>query len=234
MKAVILAGGKGSRLRPYTLSLPKPLMPVGDRPILEIVLHQLKQAGICRVIIAVGYLESLIRAYFGNGKDFGIEIIYSSERVPLGTAGPLRLIESELDETFVFMNGDVLSDIAFASLIESHKKTGRAATVALTRRAVNIDFGVIKIGSKNQFKEWQEKPTFEYLVSTGIYVFEPKVLQYIPDGFYNVPDLIVALNNSNEENVGVYVHLGYWLDVGRLEDYQMACQAAEKGELDFV
>ena len=233
MKAVILAGGKGSRLRPYTLSLPKPLMPVGDKPIMEIVLGQLKRAGISKVIIAVGHLESLIRAYFGDGRDFGIEIVYSSERVPLGTAGPLRLIESELDETFVFMNGDVLSDIEFASLIEFHKKTGCVATVALVRRTVDIDFGVVKVGSNNQFKEWQEKPTFEYLVSTGIYVFEPKVLQFIPDGFYNVPDLIVALDNGNG-NVGVYVHPGYWLDIGRLEDYQAACQAVENGELDFV
>jgi len=233
MIAVILAGGKGSRLRPYTLSLPKPLMPVGDHPILEIVLGQLKRAGISRVIIAVGHLESLIRAYFGDGRAFGVDIVYSSEKTQLGTAGPLRLIESELDETFVLMNGDVLSDIDFASLIEFHRRTGRAATVALTKRTVDIDFGVVKVGSDNQFKEWQEKPTFEYLVSTGIYVFEPKVLRFIPDGFYNAPDLIVALDNGNG-NVGVYVHPGYWLDIGRLEDYQAACRAAENGELAFV
>lgn len=231
MKAVILAGGKGSRLRPYTFSLPKPLMPVGDRPILEIVIEQLKKAGISKVIIAVGYLESLIRAYFGDGSKFGIEIDYSSENIPLGTAGPLNLIRSQLNETFLFLNGDILTDMPFASICEYHKNNGSIATVSISKRKVGVDFGIVRFDSKSKFSEWEEKPTLEYYVSMGIYVFEPKVLEYIPNGFYGVPDLIVALHNA-KENVGVYAHPGFWLDIGRPEDYQMACQAVEKGELN--
>jgi NDP-sugar pyrophosphorylase family protein len=232
MKAVVLAGGKGTRLRPYTISLPKPLMPVGEQPILEIVINQLRNAGITEVIIAVGYLESLIRAFFGDGSRFGVDIEYSSEREPMGTAGPLGLIRSDLNEKFILMNGDVLSDISFPDLIEYHKAQNGLATVALSKRDVQVDFGVIRLDDRKRFLEWQEKPSLTYLVSTGIYVFEPRIIDFIPDGFFNLPDLIVTLHKAGEI-VGTYIHEGYWLDIGRIEDYQTACRTVEEKKVNF-
>lgn len=226
MIAVLLAGGKGTRLAPFTISLPKPLMPVGNRPILEILIKQLKDAGVTKVVICVGYLESLIRSYFGDGSKFGVEIIYSSETEPLGTAGPMKLIESYLTDSFFFMNGDLFTDIDLEEMFKFHKDNKAAATIGLTRRTVDIDFGVIKIDQTNEFTEWKEKPTLEYLVSMGIYVFEPAVLKYLPDGFFNVPDLIVKLHDAKESVKG-YQYKGNWLDIGRLEDYQRACQQME-------
>ncbi|HCI58089.1 MAG: NTP transferase domain-containing protein [Bacteroidetes bacterium] len=229
MIAVLLAGGKGTRLAPFTISLPKPLMPVGNRPILEILIKQLKDAGVTKVVICVGYLESLIRSYFGDGSKFGVEIIYSSETEPLGTAGPMKLIESYLTDSFFFMNGDLFTDINLEEMFRFHKDNKAVATIGLTRRTVDIDFGVIKIDQTNEFTEWKEKPTLEYLVSMGIYVFEPAVLKYLPDGYFNVPDLIIKLHEAKESVKG-YQYKGNWLDIGRLEDYQRACQQMEEIE----
>lgn len=229
MIAVLLAGGKGTRLAPFTISLPKPLMPVGNRPILEILIKQLKDAGVTKVVICVGYLESLIRSYFGDGSKFGVEIIYSSETEPLGTAGPMKLIESYLTDSFFFMNGDLFTDINLEEMFRFHKDNKAVATIGLTRRTVDIDFGVIKIDQTNEFTEWKEKPTLEYLVSMGIYVFEPAVLKYLPDGYFNVPDLIINLHEAKESVKG-YQYKGNWLDIGRLEDYQRACQQMEEIE----
>ncbi len=229
MIAVLLAGGKGTRLAPFTISLPKPLMPVGNRPILEILIKQLKDAGVTKVVICVGYLESLIRSYFGDGSKFGVEIIYSSETEPLGTAGPMKLIESYLTDSFFFMNGDLFTDINLEEMFRFHKDNKAVATIGLTRRTVDIDFGVIKIDQTNEFTEWKEKPTLEYLVSMGIYVFEPAVLKYLPDGYFNVPDLMIKLHEAKESVKG-YQYKGNWLDIGRLEDYQRACQQMEEIE----
>jgi len=222
MIAVILAGGKGTRLEPFTISLPKPLMPVGDYPILEILLKQLKKAGIVDIKIAVGHLESLIRAYFGDGSKLGIDIEYSSEKEPLGTAGPLRLLKSDLEETFLLINGDTLTDIDYNAFIDFHQKQKATATIGLTRRTVDVDFGVLKKDEQDNFKEWQEKPALEYLVSMGVYVLEPEILNFIPDGNFDIPDLIKSL--SKEKKVSCYLHNGYWFDIGRLEDYHAACR----------
>lgn len=231
MIAVILAGGVGARLQPYTMSLPKPLMPVGNHPILEILIKQLKKAGIRKVIIAVGYLESLIRAYFGDGGKFGIEIEYSSESKPLGTAGPLQLVADRLSKTFLFLNGDILTDLDFSAMLDFHKKNRALATIGLTQRKVDIDFGVIEVGANAGFSKWKEKPTIEYLVSTGAYILEPEAVGHIPEGFFNIPDLIVKLHRATNK-VACYIHDGFWLDIGRLEDYQEACRlASEKGKI---
>ena len=208
-------------------------MPIGDYPIMEILIKQLKKAGITKIIIAVGYLESLIRAYFGNGNKIGVEILYSSENIPLGTAGPLNLIKSELNDTFLFLNGDILTDLSFTSFLKHHKKEGGIATIGLSKRKVEVDFGVVRLDKKNEFIKWEEKPTLEYFVSMGIYIFEPRVFEYLPEGFSNVPDLIVALHEAKEK-VSVYLHSGYWLDIGRPEDYQNACLTYVNGEANFV
>jgi NDP-sugar pyrophosphorylase family protein len=230
--AVILAGGLGTRLKPYTVSFPKPLMPVGDFPILEIVIKQLKAMGVNRVIIAVGYLESLIKAYFGNGSKFGLDIIYSSEDKPMGTAGPLRLIQSQLDQTFIFMNGDVFTDLDFSQIFDSHVRSSSLATIAVARRSVSIDFGVVEFDENFGFSEWNEKPELSYDVSMGIYVLEPEVISHIPKSFYNIPDLILKLK-ADGEPVRCYEHTGYWLDIGREQDYQQACQDMVDKGIDY-
>lgn len=228
MKAIILAGGKGTRLKPYTTNFPKPLMPVGDKPILEIVVHQLKDAGIDEIVITTGHMEELIRAFFKNGEKYGIKITYSKEDEPLGTAAPLNLIRDRLTKgTFLVMNGDVLSDIDYGHLITYHqerkKRHQSVATIALSERKVTIDFGVVSIAKDNLFYEWNEKPTINYMVSMGIYLFEPEALLSLPDkGFFNVPDFIIKLQKEGRAVSG-YVHKGYWLDIGRPDDYEKAC-----------
>jgi len=224
MKAVILAGGKGTRLKPYTTNFPKPLMPIGDRPILEIIINQLRDSGIKNIIIATGHLEELIRAFFQNGKNFGVNITYSKENYPLGTAGPLNLMRDQLKDTFLLMNGDVLSNIDLSKFIFYHKTNNDIATIALSERTVNIDFGVIEISKNNFFSKWREKPTINYLVSMGIYLFEPDALNSLPkDVFFNLPDFIMKLY-EDKKKISCYIHNGYWLDIGRPEDYAEACK----------
>ncbi len=225
MKAVLLAGGKGTRLRPYTTNFPKPLMPIGDKPILEIVISQLRDSGIKEIIIATGHLEELIRVFFGDGSKFGVSITYTKEDTPLGTAGPLNMVKERLDETFILMNGDVLANVDYKKLLNFHKNNGNYATITLSKRTVYIDYGVVEIDEKNQFTTWSEKPEINYLVSTGIYMFEPAALKYLPekrDSFITAPDLIQAVKGGGN-NVGGYLHDDYWLDIGRPEDYEKAC-----------
>ena len=230
--AVVLAGGLGTRLRPYTVSLPKPLMPVGDHPILEIVVMQLRASGIERIIIAVGYLAPLIRAYFGDGSKYGLKIFYSSEDEPLGTAGPLALLKDEIDETFIFMNGDVFTDLNFAKMTSCHYENDSLVTVGLSSRKINIDFGVIDFDKNGEFKGWKEKPTIKYDVSMGVYVLEPEILDFLPRGFSNIPDVVQSVYNARG-SLNCYHHNGYWLDIGRPTDYEEACKDfAEKG-LDY-
>lgn len=222
MKAVLLAGGKGSRLKPYTTVFPKPLMPIGDKPILEIVIRQLKSYGFDEVIMAVGHLAELIMTFFDDGSKYGIKIKYTREDQPLGTAGPLALMKENLSETFLMMNGDVLTTIDYSDLVNYHKNNKAIATIALKKRMVKIDFGVSEIDQDNNIIEYTEKPQIEYLVSMGVYVFDPKVLEYIkPNEYLDFPNLIKKLI-SNGEIVAGYVYDGYWLDIGRPEDYEKA------------
>ncbi len=171
MKAVILAGGKGARLAPYTKILPKPLMPIGDMPILEVLLRQMKAINIHEVILTVGHLSELLKAFFQGGSQWGLNIHYSYEDKPLGTAGPLSLVEG-LDDTFLVANGDVLTTLHLCDLVDFHKKEGAIATIAVHCRHVKIDFGVIEWENAPQIGQYIEKPTINYMVSMGIYVFE--------------------------------------------------------------
>ena len=223
MKAVILAGGKGTRLKPYTTSFPKPLMPVGDRPIIEIVIGQLAEGGFDDITIAVGHLAELITTFLGDGSKHGVSIKYHREEKPMGTAGPLRDMRRELDDTFLLMNGDVLSDIDLKKLVRWHKKKGAMATVVLARRKQNVDYGTVEIDRSGRICGWVEKPDLDLLVSTGIYVLEPEALKFIPSRRkFDFPDLVKALMAAKKPVHG-YVHEGYWLDIGRPDDYQKAC-----------
>ncbi len=221
MRAVVLAGGKGARLAPYTTILPKPLMPVGDVPILEMLIAQLRLAGIDRITLAVGHLAPLLMAFFQDGDAFGVSIDYSVEPEPLGTAGPLTLIDG-LDNTFLVMNGDLLTDIDFRSMIRFHAEQAAAATVGIYERTVNLDLGVVDTTSDHRITAYREKPTNRYMVSMGVYVMEPDVLAIIPNGRpFDLPDLVLALLRQGRPTVG-YLHSGYWLDIGRPDDYQRA------------
>ena len=233
MKAVILAGGKGTRLAPYTKILPKPLMPIGDMPILEIMLRQMKRAGVNEVILTVGHLAELLRAFFQDGERLGLKIRYSYEDTPLGTAGPLSLV-GDLEDTFLVTNGDVLTNLDLSALLEDHRKSGSIATIAMHNRKVKIDLGVIECDGSNKIVGYIEKPTYEFNVSMGIYVFEPKVLDYIPQNEYlDFPDLVIKMM-KNGEKVSGFTFSGYWQDLGRPDDYEQAIQEFENMKDQFL
>jgi NDP-mannose synthase len=233
MKSIVLAGGKGARLAPYTHILPKPLMPIGGMPILEILIRQMKASHIDQVIITVGHLGSLIQTFFGAGEKFGIPIDYSMEDCPLGTAGPLALV-NDLNETFLVCNGDVLTDLRMADLIAFHKTSGGIATIAMYTRHVHIDLGVIQLNGGHAIEDYIEKPTLDFQVSMGIYVFEPGVLRFIPKGQYlDFPDLVKLLLSNGEKVVG-YPFSGYWQDLGRADDYQQAVIDFEANPAQFL
>ncbi|MFN8387141.1 MAG: sugar phosphate nucleotidyltransferase [Anaerolineales bacterium] len=230
MRAVILAGGKGTRLAPYTTVLPKPLMPIGDMPIVEIVLRQIAHHGFKDITLAVGHLAELLMAYCGDGGKFGVNIDYSREEEPLGTAGPISLIPN-LNETFLVMNGDLLSTLDYSAMWKYHKERGAIATLASYRRDIKIDLGVIESES-GWVKDYIEKPVYHYAVSTGIYIFEPAILNYTEHGKrLDLPELIMRLLKENQK-VNVYNFDGYWLDIGRHDDYETAMDefAAHRGD----
>jgi len=233
LKAVILAGGKGTRLHPYTTVLPKPLMPIGDVPVLEVVIRQLAKHGFKEIILAVGYLAELIEAYFRDGSKYGVKIRYSKEETPLGTAGALKQI-SNLKDTFLVMNGDILTDLSYSKLVNFHREHGGVATIAVHKRQVKIDFGVVGIDSEKKVVNYKEKPTLDYLVSMGIYVFEPEVLDYIKTGEkLDFPELVKRLMR-NGEKVQAYPSDDYWLDIGRPEDHRKAIEDFEKMRSKFL
>lgn len=223
MKAVVLAGGRGTRLRPYTTVLPKPLMPVGEFPILEILIRQLKAAGCSEIILAVGYLAQLIQAYCGDGSRWGIPIRYSYEKEILGTAGPLGLIEG-LDSSFLVMNGDVLTSLDFQQFYRFHLEHDTAVTICLYKSIVKLNLGVIKLGEQGKIVDYVEKPSLEYQVSTGIYAFKPEILSNIPKGAYlDLPDLIRGLI-ARDIPIGPFLFDGVWLDIGNPGDYEKAVE----------
>ena len=226
MKAVILAGGKGRRLRPYTTVLPKPLMPLGDMPIIEVVLRQLAAFGFDEVTLAVGYLAELMMAYCGDGSKFGLRMRYSKEEEPLGTAGPLALVEG-LDETFLVMNGDVLTSLDLAAMVKQHRSSGAVATIATHKRQQQINYGIIESDEVNRITAYIEKPVNHYQVSMGVYVLEPAVLSRMEPGVYlDLPDLVRGLM-ADGLPVLAYPFDGYWLDIGRHDDYEQAVEEFE-------
>jgi NDP-sugar pyrophosphorylase family protein len=201
-------------------------MPVGDRPILDIIIRQLKHYGFSRVTMAVGHLAELVEAYFGDGSKYNVQIDYSREGEPLGTIGSLGLIDG-LDDTFLVMNGDVLTNLDYLKLADFHKKQQAVATIATFNKRVNIDLGVLETDNGFRLKRYVEKPTLKYDVSMGIYVFEPEILSFIkPNGYLDFPDLVVALIEAGKEVIGFRFD-GYWLDIGRHEDYVRAQEEFE-------
>ena len=222
-RAIILAGGKGTRLKPYTIALPKPLVPIGDEPILEIIIKQLVANGFDYITITVNHLADIIKAFFGNGEKWGIKIDYSLESKPLSTMGPLSLIHN-LPDDFLIMNGDVLSNINYSEFMSYHKKNNNVFTVSSFKRLQKSDYGVLEIGNDKELTGFKEKPVIEYDVSMGIYAANKKILDYIPHNqTYGFDDLMLDLI-ANNNPAHVLRHNGYWLDIGRPDDYAKAIE----------
>ena len=228
MRAVILAGGEGRRLQPYSTVLPKPLMPVGNAPILETVVKQLERDGFDRLTIAVGYLAQLLEAYFGDGSRFGVTIDYSFEDRPLGTVGPLTLVERP-DDDFLVMNGDILTNLSYARFMAAHKAKGAIASICVYQKDVPISLGVLDLSENDDVIGYTEKPTHHYIASTGVYCFKPAVIEHIPKGrHFDLPELVLKLIAEGQK-VWAYRFDGKWLDIGRPEDYEIATEEFEKG-----
>ena len=231
-RAVVLAGGMGTRLRPYTVVLPKPLMPIGEYPILEVVIRQLRHAGFGHVTLAVNHQAELIKAFFGDGAKWGLRIDYSLEDKPLGTMGPLRLI-GDLPEHFLVMNGDVLTDLDFAAFHERHVSDDTLFSISAHRREHRIDYGVLDVDPSGALAEFREKPTATYDVSMGIYMVSRAILEYLPaDAAYGFDALMLDLLRDRK-TVQVRPFEGYWLDIGRPDDYMQAIEefAAKRDRL---
>jgi NDP-sugar pyrophosphorylase family protein len=226
MRAVILAGGKGARLLPFTKVFPKPLVPLGERPILDTILRQLKHFGFTRITLAVGHMAELIQTYVRNGERYGIEIDYAIEEEPLGTVGPLAQI-NDLDQSFLVMNGDLITDLDYRDLIAFHKQQGAIATIGTYPKNFKIDLGIVQNDSSYSVVDYIEKPTHTFKVSMGIYVFEAHVLHYIESGKYlDFPELVKRLLVHKQKVVG-YPFEGYWLDIGNHSDYEKALEEYE-------
>lgn len=224
-RAVVLAGGVGSRLNPYTTVIPKPLLPVGDRAILDILVRQLAAAGFTDLTFAVGYLSYLIEAIFGDGSNHGVVIDYHQEEHPRGTVGALTDI-GRLDEPFLMINGDILTTLDYRALYRSHTESDNVLTIATHHRTICTDYGVLRLGDRSgsaaSVVGYEEKPELPFTVSMGVYIVDPRVIPYIPrKNRFDVPDLVHRLIAAGEP-VGSYIYDGYWLDIGRHEDYQRA------------
>lgn len=226
-RAIILAGGKGTRLKPFTKILPKPLMPIGKFTILEIVIRQLKYYGFKHITITVNHQAKLIKAFFGNGKKFNVTIDYALEKKPLGTMGPLKGIKN-LPENFLVMNGDILTDLNFSKLYNIHKKNKNLFTISSYKRKDSIDYGLLKINEKNTLTKFVEKPSKTYQVSMGIYIIEKKIIKYLPNNRYFGFDNLMYKLLKLKKNVKVINHNGYWLDIGKPEDYINAIKQFKK------
>lgn len=232
-RAVILAGGRGTRLKPFTFAFPKPLMPIGDTPILEIIVRQLEAAGVRRVTMAVGHLAELIAAYFAGQQRIGLDIDYSREPAPLGTAGPLALID-DLSAPFFVMNGDILTTLDYRDLAVFHAQSGAIATIASYRKIQSIELGVLDVAPDGRLNRYIEKPNHEFRVSMGVYAFEPAVLKYIdPKTRLDLPDLINRLLAAGEP-LSVYPFEGRWLDIGQADDYARALEEFEQKRDEFL
>ena len=233
MRAVILAGGKGTRLAPYTVTFPKPLVPVGDLPVLEIVIRQLAHEGFDHLTLAVGHLANLLQAYFEDGSRWGVEIDYSLEHEPLGTVGPLTLID-DLPEHFLVMNGDLLTTLSYRDLFDAHVESDADLSVACHRMNINVDLGVIEFDGQHRVTGYREKPTMGYDASMGVYAFSKTALDLVAPGEYmDFPTLVMDLVSGGRD---MKAHLAdcRWLDIGRHDDYALAIETFEAHRSEFL
>lgn len=233
MTAIILAGGKGTRLKPFTITIPKPLLPLGDVPVVEIVIRQLAAAGFKRIVLCLGHMAPLFSGLLGDGSKWGVRIETVLEDEPLGTAGAIRLVKNP-GETFLVMNGDLLTTIDFAELVRSHQKCGALATIAVNRRTVFIDYGVVESDRTGCLTGYREKPTIKYAVSMGIYVLSRRAISFLPGkGRFDIPQLMTAVKEKTNR-VFCFETDCYWQDIGRFDDYQTASEDFSKDPSRFL
>ena len=235
IKAIILAGGRGTRLAPYTTVFPKPLVPIGEVPILEIILRQLKAQGIQETTLAVGYLSELIKAYISQRPNLtdGHRISYHDELEPTGTAGSLARVDRPA-ETFLVMNGDVLTNLRLSEMLAHHRATDAVLTIATAHREVKIDLGVLDINEEDRVTGYREKPSLHYDVSMGMYLLEPRALDFVSkDEYLDFPDLVLRLLAAGER-VTAYASGALWLDIGRHDDYERAVELFEEHRDSFL
>jgi NDP-sugar pyrophosphorylase family protein len=233
MEAVLLAGGKGARLQPFTATFPKPLVPLDDTPVIEVLIQQLRDEGINNLTVVTGHLAHLIQAYLGNGERLGMHIDYFQEHTPLDTAGCLGVLPRRRD-SFLVMNGDLLTTLSFAQMAAFHHRRRPLATIAVYPRQVKIDLGVIEMNDEEELTAYIEKPQHDFLVSMGIYCFEPRVCDYIEPGErISMPELILRLREAGE-TVLCYREDCYWLDIGRPDDYATAIEEFRRDRLRFL
>ena len=234
-QAVIMAGGKGTRLHPYSALFPKPLMPLGDMPIFELLLRRMKRAGITDVIIAVNHLGHLIQAFFGDGSQLGLRIRYSNEDQPLGTAGALGNMIDDLDETFMVSNGDLLTTMDLEAMARQHLETGCDASIGVFERENKIDFGLIEFDAEKRLCAYREKPTSMYYVSMGIYMLQREAVRAcVTTGVYlDMPSLLLNMRAA-EGDVRCYHDDCMWLDIGRPDDFALAQSMFEQNRALFL
>jgi NDP-mannose synthase len=230
MQAILVAGGKGKRLQPYTLVIPKPLIPLKDEPIMEVIVKQLARTDFSKIHICIGYMGELLQTYFGDGSKYNVQITYSKESKPLGTIGPLTLIDS-LDDDFLVLNGDTLSDINYKELLLEHKKSQSALTIATFAKKVKIELGVLEYDQKQHLKDYIEKPTLSYSVSTGVYALNKNAIRHLPrNEYFDFPSLVKLLL-ANRERVHTFQHDGIWHDLGSIDSFEAALEDYEKMNL---
>jgi NDP-sugar pyrophosphorylase family protein len=233
-RAVILAGGKGQRLRPYTLVLPKPLMPIGEYPILEVVVRQLVSQGFDHITMALNHQANIIKAFFGDGSRWNIKIDYSLETKPLSTMGPLHLIH-DLPENFLIMNGDILTDINFGELYDYHVRDNKIFTISSHAREDMIDYGVLETSVEDRvLTGFREKPRYYFEVSMGVYIANRKILDYIPQGQPFGFDHLMLKLLTEKQPVKVRKYEGIWLDIGRPDDYEQAINLFAEQQEKFL
>jgi NDP-sugar pyrophosphorylase family protein len=233
VRTVILAGGKGTRLKPLTAVFPKPLVPLGERPIIEILLRRLAQSGFRRATLCTGYLAELLMAVCGDGSKYGLSINYSGEEQPLGTAGPLGNIEGLTDPFFV-MNGDLLTTLDFRRMLQFHADQEADMTIGVYRRDVKIDFGVVESRDDGGFTGFREKPTYHFEVSMGVNIIGRRAMQHVkPNVYLDLPDLVLKVHESGGK-VSCYREDCFWLDIGRMDDYALAQEHFQENEHMFL
>lgn len=226
--AVILAGGLGTRLRPLTYVLPKPLLPLGGKPLIEKTIERLKDSGIERLVVATYYLAKVIERYLGDGSDYGVKITYARSDKPLGTAGQLKTVEPYVDEDFVVVYGDVYTDINYRSLLEWHVKSGGIGTVVLREVKQKLRFGLVKLGEEKLILEWVEKPEVSHLVTAGVFAFNPRIFSYIGVNAPDSMDKLVLRALEKGEKVYGYVSSARFIDIGDLDSYAKANEELEE------
>jgi NDP-sugar pyrophosphorylase family protein len=235
IQAVVMAGGKGTRLHPYSANFPKPLMPLNDMPILELLLRRFKIAGVTDVILAVRHLRHLIEAYFGDGSALGLNIRYTGEEHPLGTAGALGSMIDDLDGDFFVTNGDLLTNIDLKSMVRQHREIGSDATLSVFDRHVSLEFGVIEMDEEGRLNAFHEKPQNDYLISMGLYLLKRDAIRpYLKTNEYlDMPDLLMKLKAAGKD-VRCYHEDCVWLDIGRPDDFALAQKMFEENRALFL